>query len=229
MPEYKNRVLRSLTPEQLALLEPITPVVLRAGQVIYRVEEPVTNLFFVERGLMSFFRPMSDGKRVEIWISGGTMIGAPTLFQVPESVHELVMRTEAIAWRISRETIHAAMRADAALERRFKAWVHYIDVTIAQSAACQRVHTVPQRLCRQFLAFREILGGDRFEISPHALSGMLTRSPSQTNKILAAFVRTGLITHDRKSVEIIDWTGIKARSCACFDESYAAAVRALNA
>lgn len=228
MPEYRNRVLRSLTPEQLALLEPIVPVVLRARQIVYRVEEPVTHIYFVERGLMSLIRPLSDGKRVEIWTSGGSMAGGNTLFQVPESLHDVVMRTEAIAWRISRETIHAAMRADPALERRFKAWVHYIDVTIAQSAACQRVHTVPQRLCRQFLAFREILGGDRFEVSPHALSLMLTRSRSKTSRILAEFAAQGLIVHDRRSVKILDWSGIAAQSCACFAESYEGAVRALN-
>lgn len=228
MPEYRNRLLRSLTAEQLALLEPITPIVLRARQVIYRVEEPVLQLYFVERGLMSFIRPLSDGKRVEIWISGGTMTGGQTLFQVPESNHELVMRTEGIAWRISRETIHAAMRADPALERRFKAWVHYIDAVVAQTSACQRVHTVPERLCRHFLAFRECLGGDRFDISPHALSRMLTRSRQQTDGTLAEFAAAGLITHDRKSVEIRDWAGIAARSCACFDESYTMAARALN-
>lgn len=228
MPEYQNRFLRSLTPEQLALLEPIEPMILRARQVLYRLDDPVTNLIFVERGLMSSIRPLSDGKRVEIWTSGGTMAGGNTLFQVPESLHDLIMRTEAIAWRISRETIHAAMRANAALERRFKAWVHYVDATIAQSAACQRVHTVPQRLCRQFLAFHEILGGNRFAVTPHMLSRMLTRSRPQTNKILVEFTKAGLITHNRRSVEILDWEGVKERSCACFAESYAGAVRALN-
>jgi CRP-like cAMP-binding protein len=218
MPTSSNRLLRVLTPDQRALLEPLEPLELRAGDVIYRMDEPVTHFILPEKMLVSLVFLLSDGQRVEMMQGGRALLGGHTLFQVPEGLHELLVRIGGIGWRVPRERVLAAMERDVPLFLRLRALVHLMDRTMATSVACLSVHSIEQRFARLMLHVRDTIEDTRIPLSVPTIAEMLPANRSHLQRLMKTFDARGIIIANRQQVELRDLQALTAMSCGCYHE-----------
>ena len=102
-----NRILLALPrPDLEQLWSHLEPVDLLYGQVIYRDQEPVTHLYFVDRGLISRVKTMEDGKTVEIGVIGIEGVsGCYTLFGMNIAILVSIVQIPGSAFRIQREVL----------------------------------------------------------------------------------------------------------------------------
>jgi CRP-like cAMP-binding protein len=213
-----NRLLRVLTPDQRALLEPLELVELRAGEVIYRMEDPVTHFILPEKMLVSLVFTLSDGQRVDMMEGGRALLGGHTLFQVPEGLHELLVRIGGFGWRVPRERVLAAMEQNPPLFARLRALVHLMDRTMAQSMACRSVHSIEQRFARLMLHIFDTIEDAHIQLSVPVIAQMLPANRSYLQRLMRGLAAQGIITTNRQHIELNDLRALAAISCRCHRE-----------
>jgi CRP-like cAMP-binding protein len=88
---------------------------------------------------------------------------------------------------------------------------------VAQSAACNRFHSIDRRCCRWLLMTRERMAHDEFLLTQEFLAMMLgVRSRPGVTVAMRKLKEAGLIRYRRGIVEVLDHKGLEARSCECY-------------
>jgi CRP-like cAMP-binding protein len=88
---------------------------------------------------------------------------------------------------------------------------------IAQGAACNRVHTLPQRCARWLLMTHDRVEGDTFELTQEFLAMMVGVGRQAVNEAAQDLQDAGLIAYSRGRISILDRSGLEATSCDCYD------------
>jgi CRP-like cAMP-binding protein len=223
LPEYRNRFLRSFNLDQLAALQPIELVELPVDQIVYRQDEPITHMIFVESGLISTLRHVRERPEpVELWSFGGLFgfLGTHTLLHRAESIYEYRTRIAVTGWSVPREAIHGLMVDDLEFSLRMQAHVRNGYAEIANVAACMAIHSQEQRLCRLMLLIAQAVGTDRVSLRRRVLRGMV--GMSRTHIFQVGRRLGGLVTIEREHFEIHDRAGLDARACGCLRGTYEA-------
>lgn len=220
MPRYRNRLLRALTPRQLAALEPLKRVELSAGQVLYRMEKPVTHFIFPERVLVSYVFVLGDGQAADVLTSGAAMIGGHTTFQVPESLHDIVIRVGGTGWRVPRRRLLRAMDRDPVFRERLRALVHVMDRTMARNVACRVRHSVEERFCRLLLIARDAIESDALHLSIPTMAEMLPVHRGHLSRLTQTMTAAGIIGQDEhRHVVLLNADAVLERACVCYRET----------
>lgn len=229
MPDIQNRFLLAFTPEQLDALAPIEPIALPAGGIVYRQDEPITHLIFIDSGLGSALRHVPGSRQpVEIWTFGGSLgvIGTHTILNEPESFFEYRTRISGTGWRVSRTKIQAAMERDGNFRDHMRALVHTTSLGIAQQSACNVAHSFEQRLCRTLMMIHEAVDGV-VPLSRRTLSEMVPVTRSYMYK-LAAEKLAGAVAFVGATFQILDVAEVERRACGCFRQVQAARERVIE-
>jgi CRP-like cAMP-binding protein len=141
--ELANRVLLALPRAAVQRISPrLELVTLRQGQIIYRPEARIQKIYFMNRGLVSLVRSMRDGRSVEIGaigIEGVTGLGA--LFGIPDATLECIVQVPGTALCGNPNVIREAGRSRS-LETLLQRYYHLVLNQIAQTGACNRLHTL---------------------------------------------------------------------------------------
>ena len=92
----------------------------------------------------------------------------------------------------------------------------FIFETVAQSAACNRLHVIEQRCARWLLMSQDRVGRNRFDLTQEFLAEMLgVRRPGVT-VAMGILEKAGLITHGRGNITVINREGLEKAACECY-------------
>jgi CRP-like cAMP-binding protein len=211
---HRNWFLQSLTPAQLRLLEPLEPVTLHAGQVVWRPNDLITHFILLDRGIVAVNLPLDGEKGVSVWVVGCVfMLGGRRIFQGARSVTNFIARTHCVGWRIPRERMTKAIARSLELRRRVEDLVDLMDSGLARAAQCMR-HTPEQRLCRFLLMMHDVVDGDRIELSQAVVADMLGIDRATVGWHVARL--EGIVAADRHGMTILDRRAVERRACDCY-------------
>lgn len=216
--DIANHILQALprgSYERLrGLLEPVP---LPAKAVIYRADETIDQVFFVESGFVSMVKSMSDGRTVEIGgIGKEGLVGLSALHGMDRSIFDCIVQIPGLAFRVASAPLLREMRHDTAL-REVTLRYSYVTVDqIAQTAACNRLHSLEQRCTRWLLIAQDAAASDSFPLTHEFIAVMLGVQRPQVSVVLNAMHRSGLIRTTRGRVTIIDRAGLERLSCECY-------------
>jgi CRP-like cAMP-binding protein len=159
-----NRILRALPQATRDRIRPhLEPARLVAGQVIYHPENRITHSYFITRGLVSLVKTMSDGRTVEIGAIGTEGVTGPdALFGIQDAILECIVQVPGSALNIRPETLKAEMAQCDVLASLLERFVQMIISQIAQTAACNRLHSLEERCCRWLLTAHDSARSDSF-------------------------------------------------------------------
>ena len=213
-----NRLLLSLRPETLERLRPDLELVpLQRGQVIDHVDGKIENLHFVNRGLVSLVKTMSDGRSVEIGAVGIEGVTDPSaLFGIDEAVVETIVQVPGTALRIPLEPLTNEMAADHDFRCTIKKYVRFAISEIAQTAACNRLHTLEERCCRWLLIAHDSALSDSFPLTHEFLAMMLGVQRAGVSVAAGTLQKAGFIRYVRGQVTITKREGLERGACECY-------------
>ncbi len=95
-------------------------------------------------------------------------------------------------------------------------YTHSLLVQTAQSAACNRFHTVEERLCRRLLVSRDHVQTDTIQLTQEFLSHMLGVTRTSVTMIAGSLQKEGLIKYGRGKITILDRRSLELASCECY-------------
>jgi CRP-like cAMP-binding protein len=215
---YKNRVLASLPPpDAQRLAAHLSPVTLKAKRSLHEPGEEIETLYFLEDAVASVVITMENGSTVEVGLIGREgVVGLPavmgnglasnrTFIQLPGhgfSVKAKVLREQAESSSKLRSCLYLALQG-------------YL-VQTAQTAACNRVHELEERLARWLMMCSDRLQSDHIPITHEFLAMMLGTRRSSVTVAAGILHKAGLITYSRGSVTIQKRDGLLHAACECY-------------
>lgn len=217
-PQTANRILNALTRSEFESLTPyLDPINLSSGEVLYRPEQPVTHVYFPNRGTVSLVSTFEDGETVEVGMVGNEgMFGVcvflgsvttPLLAQVQLPGEGLRMRADVL----KREFQKCGQLQDMLL-RYTQAFI----TQIAQTAACNRAHPLDGRLAKWLLMCADRANSQDLALTHEFIAAMLGTRRAGVTEAAIQLKGAGLISYKRGHVTISDREGLEALSCECY-------------
>lgn len=217
-PRPSNRLLLALPAAALQRVwAHLEPVALNSRQVIYRADERMTEVYFVESGLCSLMTTTREGHSVESAPIGNEgLLGLAVGLGGPSMPAETIVQVSGEALRMPVDAFRRELARDAHLRDVVNRYAHTLLVHLLQSAACNRLHGLEPRCCRWLLGARDRLGRPSFPVTQELLATALgVRRPSLT-VALRSLHRAGLISYSRGQISILDAKGLERAACECY-------------
>ena len=217
--KIQNGILLSLAADEFAALFPkLVFVDLPKHALLNEIAEPIEWAYFINSGLASFLNVMADGKSVEVGLTGKEgFVGLPLLAGFSTSPSRAVMQVDGSGFRISPVDFQEALKACPSLDRNLQRLSQILGMQAMQTAACNRLHEVDQRLARWLLMSQDRLAGDVVPLTQETLANMLGTRRASVTEAAGILQKAGLITYRRGDVKIDDRRGLEAAACECYD------------
>jgi CRP-like cAMP-binding protein len=218
--EFRNDILSALTDDEVERLRPLLmPVRWVRGQPLYEPDECIEHVYFPEQGFASTMAETKDANgRAEVGLTGREGVTGPAAPLDPgaRSFNRVVVQLAGLAHRVPAQALREGLDALPTLRLLLLRALQVFMAQVAQTAACNSCHTLPERLARWLLMAHDRAEGDELELTQEFLSSMLAvRRPGVT--IAVGALRTaGAIKDGRGHILIRDRAGLEAAACSCY-------------
>jgi CRP-like cAMP-binding protein len=218
MEEIHNRLLLAMPRAGFARLKPsLEAVSLRQGQQIDRLGEPVRHNYFVDCGFISMIKTMQDGRSVEVGGVGVEGLTSPSaVLALDTAALDSVVQIPGHGFRIKHETLKRELEHDPILLHLIQNYARYLLSQVAQTAACNRLHSVEERCCRWLLVAHDNALSDRFPLTQEFLATMLGAQRAGVSLAARMLKKAGLVNYSRGQVQVLDRKGLEQESCECY-------------
>jgi CRP-like cAMP-binding protein len=214
----RNKILLSISPTEYAKIRPhLEFIVLPQGFHLHEPSERLKFAYFLNRGLASIVVSTKGGRDVEAGVVGFEGL-VPTALAVglERSPLREVVQIAGDALRIAAPELGHVLRQAPALQMMLSRYAVLQGMQVAQTAACNRLHDLGERLARWLLMAQDRVDHGNLPITHEFLATMLgTDRPSVT---LAAgeLQRAGVIRYRRGDVQILNRKGLEDSACSCY-------------
>lgn len=215
---YKNRILASLPEAEIARLEPhLHHIKLEHDHSMAEDGQPVRDAYFLEDGIASIVVTTEDGKTVETGIVGRCgMVGIPILFGTRSIPGRTFTQIPGSGFRISGEIVASEFERSGEFRQRLFRYMQAQLVQTSQTAACNRLHEVEQRLARWLLLCRDRVDTDDLLLTQEFVGQMIGAPRTTVTLVVGTLQRAGLIQSSRNHVVILNRRGLEDAACECY-------------
>jgi CRP-like cAMP-binding protein len=215
----KNILLARLSPGSLEKLLPhFTPFSGKLSSVIIEAELPSSHAFFpLAPAVISLVREVADGAGVEVGVVGREGFASITALLDPtRQMDRGIVQSEGEFLRIEAADLQRVFHADGEVRRTLMQFMNAFTMQVSQTALCNRLHTVEQRLARWLLMMRERVGSDELRLTQEFLAHMLGTRTAGVNEAIRLLDRSGVIRNARQKITIVEEQGLERTSCECY-------------
>ena len=218
--QSSNHILASLPADEYQriaaelVFKPLKP-----KQVIHKHGEPVTEIIFPGRSVCSITNMMEDGGVVEVATVGREgFLGIGAVLGDGSSSGEAFVQVpgDGAAYAMGIDAFRREMQRGGAFPKAVTRYSQAFVGLIMQSVACNGLHSAEERCCRWLLMTHDRVERDEFPLTHEFLAIMLgVRRPTVT-LVLAELQRSGIVSHVRGLVRVVDRKALEAASCECY-------------
>jgi CRP-like cAMP-binding protein len=214
----RNKVLLSASDEEFRIIRPhLQYVSLPHHLVLHQPHRTVKFAHFPNEGLISLVVEMKDGKSVEAGLLGNDgASGMPAVLGLSRSPLREVVQISGSGFRVKVSTLRGILTGTPVLQEILSRYAAGLAMQVAQTAACNRLHKIEERLARWLLIAQDRLDSGIVPITHDFLATMLgTDRPSVT---LAAGIlqRKAIISYTRGSLKILNRKRLEQFACECY-------------
>jgi CRP-like cAMP-binding protein len=215
---HANRLLGLLPNRDYERLRPhLQSTPLEYRQSLYRANEPIQFVYFIESGVGSLVNTMTNGQAAEVGTIGNEgIVGLPLLLADEVAPTSVYVQVPGAGLRMTATSFKNALSHSASMRTVMLRYAHAFFNQVAQSAACNRFHPIHERACRWLLMTHDRMQSDTFLLTQEFLAMMLGVQRTGVTAAAGVLQRAGLIRYSRGNVTIIDRPGLEHRSCECY-------------
>lgn len=213
-----NQILSALPRAQYPLLfSSLQSVSLERGKILFDLADPISSVFFITSGMVSLLATTEDGSTTQVGMVGDEgLLGLPAILRSGKAPYQVIVQIPGRALRVRAEVVVDAFRQDGPLQDILLRYTHSLISHISQSAACNRFHTVEQRLCRWLLVSLDRVKSDHLLLTQEALSHMLGATRTNVTTAAGTLKRAGLIQYRHGDIQVRNRNGLEQLSCECY-------------
>lgn len=213
-----NRLLAALPEDVHRRLQPDLELVpLTLGEVIYEANDVLSYVYFPTTAIVSLLYTMENGSTAEMGIVGcDGVVGIAVFMGGDTTPNQAVVQSAGNAFQLALDPFRAEFRRAGELHRMLLLYTQALLTQMSQSAVCNRLHSVEQRLCRCLLFSHDRLESNELVMTQELMASMLGVRREGVSVAAHRLQAAGLIRYKRGHITIVDRYGLEARVCECY-------------
>jgi CRP-like cAMP-binding protein len=213
----QNHLLAALPPtEWQRWLPQLEAVAMPLGFVLYESGSTLSHVYFPTTALVSLLYVMENGASAEIAIVGNEGLVGISLFMGGESTpSRAVVQSAGDGFRLRAQTIREDFNRSPVLHLLLR-YTQALITQMAQTAVCNRHHSLDQQLCRWLLLSLDRLQGNELVMTQELIANMLGVRREGVTEGALKLQAAGLIRYARGHIVILDRQGLEKRTCECY-------------
>jgi CRP-like cAMP-binding protein len=214
----QNHLLAALPiPESERLFPHLELIPLPLGKVLYESGDPLRHVYFPVESIVSLLYMMADGASAEIAVVGNEGIIGIALFMGGETMpNRAVVQSAGHAFRLQGQLLKEEFSRAGELQHLLLRYTQALLTQMAQTAVCNRHHSVDQQLCRWLLLSMDRLPSNELRMSQELIANMLGVRREGVTVAAGKLQSAGLIDYSRGHIKVLDRPRLEARVCECY-------------
>lgn len=214
----QNKLLSRLhTDTQDRLFPSMELVELPLGQVLYEPGYKMRYVYFPTDSIVSLLYVMENGASAEISVVGKEGLVGISLFMGGQSTpSRAVVQSSGHAYRLKSGLLMKEFNRHGDLLTLFLKYTQALITQMAQTAVCNRHHTVDQQLCRWLLLSLDRLTGNHLTMTQELIANMLGVRREGVTEAAGKLQKLGIINYSRGKIEVVNRQRLEELSCECY-------------
>jgi CRP-like cAMP-binding protein len=213
-----NQLLAALPDAQLAhWLPQLEPTDMPLGKVLYESGAKMKYVYFPTTSIVSLIDVMENGAPAEIAVVGNEGIVGVSLFVGGESTpSRAVVQSAGEGLRLKASMMLQEFNRVGPVLHVLLRYTRALITQMAQTAACNRLHSLDQQLCRWLLLSLDRLRSNQLVMTQELIANMLGVCREGVTEAAGNLHRAGLIDYKRGRITVLDRPALEQRSCECY-------------
>ncbi len=214
----KNHLLAALPAAEWARWQPLLEHVdMPLGHVLYEPGTTLSHVYFPVTPIVTLLYLMENGASAEIAVVGNEGIVGIALFMGGESTsNRAVVQSAGYGYRLKSKVIKQEFERSGPVMHLLLRYTQALITQMAQTAVCNRHHTLDQQLCRWLLLSLDRLGGNELMMTQELIANMLGVRREGVTEAAVKLQHAGLIHYSRGHISVLDRPGLEKRTCECY-------------
>ena len=215
----ENRLLAVLPAEEYARLLPdLEPVVLPLGNALAESGDLMRHVYFPTTAIVSLLYVMEDGSSAEIAVVGNEGIVGVSLFMGGETTpSRAAVQSAGHGFRLPGQLLKDEFYRAGPMQRLLLRYTQALLTQMAQTAVCNRHHSLDQQLCRWLLLSLDRLPSAELIMTQELIANMLGVRREGVTEAAGKLQKAGLLRYQRGRITVLDRPGLEARACECYE------------
>lgn len=213
-----NDLLAALPAAEQRRWQPLLePVDLPLGKVLYESGSTMSHVYFPTTAIVSLLYVLEDGASAEIAVVGHEGLVGIALFMGGESTpSRAVVQSAGAGYRMRAAAVKAEFDRSSAVLHLLLRYTQALITQMAQTAVCNRHHSLDQQLCRWLLLSLDRLEGMELVMTQELIANMLGVRREGVTEAALKLQAAGLIRYARGHIQVLDRAGLEQRTCECY-------------
>ena len=214
-----NWLLDALPKEDYErLLNDLQPVSLALGEVVYESGGQMDHVYFPTTCHVSLLYTMINGVTAEMGLVGNEGVVGIALFMGGDTTpNRAVVQGAGRALKLKAKSMHMEFSRGGDLQHLLLRYTQALITQISQTAVCNRLHSVEQRLCRWLLMTHDRVQSDQLEMTQEFISNMLGVRRQGVTHAAQNLQEKGWISYVRGHIKILDRPKLETHVCECYE------------
>jgi CRP-like cAMP-binding protein len=214
----QNHLLAALPAEHLTRWRlALEPVDMPLGAALYESGVAMSDVYFPCTSIVSLLYVMEDGASAEIAVVGNEGIVGVSVFMGGETTpSRAVVQSAGRGFRLRGQWLKHEFEHSAPVLHLLLRYTQALITQMAQTAVCNRHHSLDQQLCRWLLLSLDRLRGTELAMTQELIANMLGVRREGVTEAAGALQREGLIRYRRGRITVLDRPGLERRTCECY-------------
>ncbi|MEX2442740.1 MAG: Crp/Fnr family transcriptional regulator [Alkalispirochaeta sp.] len=215
----ENRLLAVLQEADYERIAPHLEIVeLPLGHVLYESGGTLDWVFFPTNAIVSLLYVMEDGSSAEIAVIGKEGIVGIALFLGGQTMpNRAVVQSAGHAYRLKGTLLNQEFNRSGPVQHLLLRYTLAVLTQMAQTAVCNRHHSVDQQLCRWLLLSLDRLPNNELSMTQELIANMLGVRREGVTEAAGKLQKAGLIDYHRGLITVLDRPGLEDRVCECYE------------
>ena len=214
----QNHLLNALPKEQFERLLPeLECVSVSTGEVLQESGIQMRHVYFPTDVIVCLLYEMEDGASAEVAVVGNEgIVGVPLITGGGTMSSRAVAQSEGHAYRLKGQMFKEEFDRAGPMQSLLLRYTQALFTQTAQTAVCNRHHTLDQQLCRWLLQSMDRLYSNELHMTQEQISNMLGVRREGVTEAAGNLQRAGLIEYHRGRINVLDRLGLESRACECY-------------
>jgi CRP-like cAMP-binding protein len=214
----QNHLLAALSAAELdPLAAQLQRVPMQLGEILYEPGEQLQYAYFPTTAIVSLHYVIESGASAEIAGVGNEGVVGISLFMGGDTTpSSAVVQTAGHAYRLPRSLLKSQFNRAGPLQRLLLRYTQALITQMAQTAVCNRHHSIEQQLCRWLLVTLDRVPSGQLVMTQELVASMLGVRREGITEAAGRLQQAGVIRYRRGHIAVLDRTGLEGRSCECY-------------
>jgi CRP-like cAMP-binding protein len=214
----QNHILDALPPAERARLFPYLKLVaLPLGKVLYESGDRLQHIYFPTDSIISLLYVLEDGASAEIAVVGNDgAIGVALLMGGETTTNRAIVQSSGSAYQLTGTRLKQEFNRHGEVLNILLRYTQALITQMAQTAVCNRHHSVDQQLCRWLLLSLDRIASFQLKMTQELIANMLGVRREGVTEAAGRLQKLGVIVYSRGQIEVLDRRALERLCCECY-------------